>query len=386
MAYTCNSCNLAFGDAQNQREHMKSEWHRYNLKRRVAQLPPIDELSFNSKVALIKDDAGNSNEGKPNKKEERRKKKEAILEQKRQILETARKAMFQQERDETLDHSNLDEEKTASNDLNVTDKMLELTIEEQQEKLMQEKLENQVEIPITTCLFCNTKQRAEFNTIDENIQHMFHKHGLYIPETKYLVDKEGLIKYLGEKIGLGNICLCCSYQGKNVEAVRDHMNVKRHMRIPYENEDEKLEISEFYDFSSSYDDYVADVTEEVDDGDWEDVSDYEESTDEEEELSSDKGPIIQDGHELILPSGKVLGHRSMQRYYKQNLPPEKELTEGQGTLIAAEDRHMLNVKDKKEYNEQKRAWNRELKRADINDRRSAKHINFQPHYRDQLLQ
>ena len=30
---------------------------------------------------------------------------------------------------------------------------------------------------------------------------MFKQHGLYIPERKYLIDKQGLLEYLGEKIG-----------------------------------------------------------------------------------------------------------------------------------------------------------------------------------------
>lgn len=380
---------MAFQEAQNQRDHMKGEWHRYNLKRRVAQLPPIDEESFNSKVASIKESPSNNTDPKASKREERRRKKEAIVEQKRQILETARRATNKRETDKILGGNDKEDTSSEQDEANlveeVSDQIDDLTIEENEEKIMAEKIKNKVEIPKTTCLFCNPKQNSNFETLEENIHHMLKKHGLYIPEIKYLVDKDGLIEYLGEKIGLGNVCLCCSYQGKNIEAVRDHMNVKRHMKIPYETEDEKLEISEFYDFTSSYDDYVeAGETEDADNEGWEDVSEDEDDVDD-ESLASSHGAII-DGHELILPTGKVLGHRSMQRYYRQNLPPERELNEGQGTLIAAEDRHMLNVRDKKQYSVQKRAWSREMKRADINDRRSAKHINFQPHYRDQLLQ
>ena len=51
--FTCNTCNLQFPAAEDQRSHMKSEWHRYNLKRRVAQLPPITEDLFNSKVSTL---------------------------------------------------------------------------------------------------------------------------------------------------------------------------------------------------------------------------------------------------------------------------------------------------------------------------------------------
>lgn len=51
--FTCNSCQIQFSLSEDQRNHMKGEWHRYNLKRRVAQLPPIDEELFTSKVAVL---------------------------------------------------------------------------------------------------------------------------------------------------------------------------------------------------------------------------------------------------------------------------------------------------------------------------------------------
>lgn len=404
MQYTCNSCNLAFPSPEDQRVHMKSDWHRYNLKRRVAQLPPIDEDLFNSKVSSLSITEGgtdNASEDKTKrrtqltKKELRRREKEALQAKKKQILETAKEAMIskmkEQDRDSESPSENIQEnELISTEDVKLEDNKPEasdeIPLEQQEERLMREKLSNKVDIPVTTCLFCHTKQKANFEDIETNIKHMFLKHGLYIPERKYLVDLEGLIRYLGEKIGLGNICLCCSYQGKNIEAVREHMLIKRHMRLPYETEDEKLEVSEFYDFSSTYDDNIDNKS--ANEEDWEDISENEDEEDGEsdEELSPADNALYPNGHELVLPSGVVVGHRSLARYYRQNLAPERVLSEGQGTVIAAETRHMLNIKDREILATQKRAWGREKKREDINDRRAAKFINNQPYYRDQLLQ
>ena len=246
-----------------------------------------------------------------------------------------------------------------------------------------------MEIPPTTCLFAHPKYNHNFDTIDENIEHMFKQHGLYIPERKYLIDKQGLLEYLGEKIGFG-FCIVCNYQGRTAEAAREHMQQKRHMRIPYETEDEKLEISKFYDFSSTYDNnvVVVDGNGEEEDGDWEDVSGEEEDDeDDDEELPPvERDAIYQHGNELHLPSGAVVGHRSMARYYRQNLAPDRELSEGQGTVIAAETRHMLTLKDREELATKKRTWKKEKKMEDLNDRRAAKFINNQPHFRDPLLQ
>lgn len=378
---------------------MKSDWHRYNLKRKVAQLPPITEELFNSKVASMQPQT-ETKEKTSTKKEQRRKEKEALMQQKRIILEQARKAMLAEqeakgeaegkdqrgELDSLLTGPAVPEqfEQNGSND------EPELTPEQAEEKEFQKKLSNKVEIPPTTCLFCHPKLKQNFPTIEENTEHMFRQHGLYIPETQYLVDKKGLIEYLAEKIGFG-FCIACNYQGRNTEAAREHMQTKRHMRIPYETEDEKLEISNFYDFSSTYDDDEVDVVVEDgegEDGDWEDVSGGEggDVGSDEELQPSDRDAIYQDGNELILPSGAVVGHRSNARYYRQNLAPERILSEGQGTVIAAETRHMLTLQDRKELASKKRTWRNEKKREDVNDRRAAKFVNNQPHYRDQLLQ
>ncbi|CCE78699.1 Piso0_000727 [Millerozyma farinosa CBS 7064] len=401
--YTCNSCQLAFKEAADQRSHMKTEWHRYNLKRRVAQLPPIDEDSFSTKVASLSvaDDTTNQNQGKAeSKRDQRRREKQDILQKKREILARAREAMMKEQSTNNEDTSSkADPHEGVTGDFNgdvnrnVTDAdITNPTIESQkeiEERIIKDKMSNKVDIPVTTCLFCHTNKKANFPDIDDVVEHMSVKHGLYIPESRYLVDREGLLKYLGEKIGLGNVCLCCNYQGKDIWAVREHMLTKRHMKIPYELEDEKLEISDFYDFSSSYKDDVKADTTSHDEEDWEDVSSDSEGENDDEDLNkedNDDNTIYQAGHELILPSGKALGHRSLARYYRQNLAPERVLSEGQGTVVAAESRHMLTVRDRKELATQKRAWSDQRKREQINDKRSAKFINQQAHYRDQLLQ
>ena len=45
--------------------------------------------------------------------------------------------------------------------------------------------------------------------------------------------------------------------------------------------------------------------------------------DPEEEVDLDA--IDDTGYELVLPSGAKIGHRSLQRYYKQSLNPDKQL-------------------------------------------------------------
>ncbi|XP_024539369.1 ankyrin repeat and zinc finger domain-containing protein 1-like [Selaginella moellendorffii] len=48
----CLTCNVVIGDAQEFREHYKSDWHEHNLKRKVRQLPPLSaEECLDSSVA-----------------------------------------------------------------------------------------------------------------------------------------------------------------------------------------------------------------------------------------------------------------------------------------------------------------------------------------------
>lgn len=37
----CSTCNALVGDAQQYRDHFKSDWHKHNLKRKTRKLPPL---------------------------------------------------------------------------------------------------------------------------------------------------------------------------------------------------------------------------------------------------------------------------------------------------------------------------------------------------------
>ena len=49
---TCVTCNVAFKDPELHRTHFKSDWHRYNLKRKVADLAPIGAQDFAERVRI----------------------------------------------------------------------------------------------------------------------------------------------------------------------------------------------------------------------------------------------------------------------------------------------------------------------------------------------
>jgi pre-60S factor REI1 len=40
------ACHVAFESGNMQRGHYQTEWHRYNLKRKIAELPPLSLEAF----------------------------------------------------------------------------------------------------------------------------------------------------------------------------------------------------------------------------------------------------------------------------------------------------------------------------------------------------
>lgn len=197
------------------------------------------------------------------------------------------------------------------------------------------------------CLFCP----LDSMNIADNLTHMSMAHSFFIPDADYLIDISGLISYLGEKIAVGNICIFCngkSREFRTLEAVRKHMMDKSHCKMAYDSPDDRLEISDYYDFTSSYPDAarntrkdhgktVEAVHNENSDV-WEDVKSDDEGGDVDEIIDEDlssEGSQVQsddeilpdntitygDSHlELVLPSGARIGHRTMRKYYAQTFP------------------------------------------------------------------
>lgn len=231
---------------------------------------------------------------------------------------------------------------------------------------------NQAEISLQRCLFCN----YESPTTPLNVVHMERIHGMFIPERQYLVNLDGLIASLHEKIHEFHECLYCGRLKPTVFGLQTHMRDKGHCKIRFDTEDEQLEIGEFYDFTSTYSDAggeilddelnggvtlesksATDKDEDMEDADgWEtdssasslDSADltavplaqhfhqYEKLDRHPHHSSQDPRPhhnrdgwhshahkhahaVFYSDYELHLPSGRSVGHRSLSKYYRQNL-------------------------------------------------------------------
>lgn len=172
--------------------------------------------------------------------------------------------------------------------------------------------EMELEMDTNQCVFCK-EISPDFVA---NLKHMSVVHSFFIPDTEYCISLEQLVEYLLIKVTKDFICLWCNDKGKtfnSLDSIRKHMTDKGHCKMLYEG-DALAEYVDFYDYSSSYPDH-------------EEGMDVDADIDNEDADTVGGGSSHDDGEEfqLVLPSGAVLGHRSLLRYYKQKLNPERQL-------------------------------------------------------------
>ena len=159
------------------------------------------------------------------------------------------------------------------------------------------------------CLFCST----DSSTVDDNVEHMFKAHGMFIPNQEILEDAEGLLTYLFNIISEFRECLYCGKTKETVEGLRSHMTDKGHCKIAFDEE-----LDQFYDFEGGPENGTEEGVFKTDE---EEVDAGRTSPEPEHDFHPDSE------HELRLPSGRILGHRSLSRYYRQNLHSYPTLAE-----------------------------------------------------------
>jgi pre-60S factor REI1 len=314
---------------------MQTDWHRYNLKRRVASLPPLSSEIFTEKVLANKADAAATAAKATFEKHcqtcqkayysenafqdhIRSQKHKANLSRKaaaadRQVEETASvvSSTFSlgAPTESTVGHEAPDREDGGL--LKVVEGMEQTSLSEIGDALgesasgsRQAATDGAGELPTTQaqsttpspsdstssesslkCLFCNYTSP----TFPLNISHMLRYHGMFIPEQEYLVNLSGLISHLHRKINEFHACLYCGKVKPTVVGIQTHMRDTGHCMIAFDSEDEMLDIGQFYDFRSTYPD------DEGDDADMEDV----------EEAIQDKSKVSKLGARRAKVSGSA---------------------------------------------------------------------------------
>lgn len=305
--FTCNTCQVAFRSSDLQRTHMQSDWHRYNLKRRVASLPPLTSEIFAEKVLANKASAAATaarasfekkcdpcdkvffSEGAYVNHVGSQKHKQAAARYAKfgggrvggdqatetesmtgstfslgEPLETgsAREEMEDEEMEEVAERMNASGLQEAKDPVYGKNKGQSNAMDVEQPTgaggvvggqaadEMEEDEEYEHKANLDQCLFCNYISP----NLDLNMNHMGKQHGFFVPEKEYLVDLKGLINFLSETIQVLHQCLFCHKQVHTTSGVQTHMRDRGHCMIAYSTEDEQMDVGEFYDFRSTYDD------------------------------------------------------------------------------------------------------------------------------------
>ncbi|KAK6024111.1 zinc finger, C2H2 type [Ostertagia ostertagi] len=302
--FTCVACHLVFKTAELQRDHYRTDWHRYNLEETITAEQFRDKvLTFRSEQEALKKEEEDSTALYCATCRKKLKSKNALADhmasKKHKEMETRepkgprqpRKKNSQQpttvpteEQDENME-SEEDEDEDDSSSGWVTDHGSEEEVEDAD-------FDESKAIPITACLFCPQTTSSK----EEAAEHMKFHHGFALPDRKYLVDEDGMLNYLGLKVGAGRCCIFCPdirSRFATVAACQAHMRDKQHCKVNREPEG-MLEFAEYYDYSPMY---------------------------ENEKEGAPSDTTYDDGWTLTLPSGAKIGHRSLMLYYRQYLRP-----------------------------------------------------------------
>jgi len=341
-SFYCSNCKVELKNNETMKDHYKSEFHRYNIKRHLVNLPPVTLEQFEKKKAQLAETSKAAEE-------------ETF---KCDICNKSfnSKATLQQHL-ESKKHK--DEAKKAASQSNEIQMVKKEKKEETGPRL------TTAEDP-TVCLFCNFKS----SDINENLIHMRLQHSFFVSDIKHIKDLPGLLRYLGEKIHRGCLCIYCEnhhcHDFKTGEAVQRHMIDKGHCFMKTEEFDEYYK---FYDFTDELaavrnklliaDDkeplkedeaYLEMVSgdEDSEDDEWEDADEDEDEDEDDEEdgkvkddataakemeitdekeikekkekrvhrFKVKKVKVLSTG-EIQLPNGRILGHRKYNDLYKQ---------------------------------------------------------------------
>lgn len=303
---TCSACLCPLHNEAERQEHYASDWHIYNVKRKTADLPPIPFSLFNEKFSLVKKmkDAEKQRHSQITCPITNRQfKSQAAYDHFLGTKEYARqyeRYMQRQERAATeaptseaapaynkfiityvtpgpeIDSPNEDDLALIKQDQEDAIKAAEQEQQKQQEGETaegaaaaedddvaqdqddadeddEEPLEGQIAIPLKYSLFDN---QGPFTCVRTCLQYMLAKYGFKLPYVDYLVDCEGLLEYIGAKIGFAHLCPQCNKHFQTTKGLQQHMISQNHISFTLDQlqqddsqtSDESI-VFQYYDFA-----------------------------------------------------------------------------------------------------------------------------------------
>ncbi|KAF9115071.1 hypothetical protein BGW39_003143 [Mortierella sp. 14UC] len=248
QATTCLTCGIRLPSLETQQLHHKSDWHTYNLKRKMVGLPSVPAEVFAQLVTASREQANPEEVPQPecvpcSKKYLSFQAYDNHLQSKKHKQIAAAYAKKQQDQEHNAASRPTEDDTTASSS-------------SPKETTTATSAPEQREPSETVCLFCS----HESTDAPSNYGHMRASHGFFLPSSERLIDLEGMLAYLADKLVENLDCLWCtpsvfSTQLKpdqelnsrfaNLASVRRHMVDKGHCKLAMEHGAER-EYADFY--------------------------------------------------------------------------------------------------------------------------------------------
>lgn len=204
-SYTCLTCRVVFKDCQKYREHYTTEWHKYNLHRKMVGYPIVTLEEFQERSANYR-------------KTDKDKTKETFN------CKLCRKKYNSEKQYNnhltSIKHKKNMEKDAANSSSDSTEELTEMKIATKSEKdkdsdadSMSSSAMCEILFPSYSydyCLFCDKRS----DTLFHNLYHMKKKHSFFIPDEEYCFSLRRLLNYLAVKIWIHHKCLWCNDSGE----------------------------------------------------------------------------------------------------------------------------------------------------------------------------
>ena len=338
--------------------HYASPWHRYNLQRRANGLPAVTWMDFEARAAAAAALQADKIAQQQRNKTDHLKRKNKNGKQQHKKQQNESKHAQEADGDTVMKDSG---EPPASVEAGPTEAHTLVvepeTVPDDASSCLAEESTSAPEDPavieIDPCqsLFCSHTSLSP----EANARFLQDTYGFFLPDREYLVDLEGLLGYCHEKLRIGRTCLYCEKQFATGAATIQHAIDASHTKLRYDPDVDLHEYDVFYDFAAADAAFLGevettaaadnDVEVEGDDDDddneednWEDVDDDEDGDDwcegYREQVTRSMGLDVTPLGELIFPDGRIVGHRNLRRYYKQQSSRASNRPESAAIILA----------------------------------------------------
>lgn len=303
---TCTACRMRIVGTTERHDHYRSDLHRINLKRKVGGLGPLTPDEFHIRLSALQDSTDQTTKRRESTFCTACSKKFSSW----QALENHNRSRRHLDRLKTLSQDKMSDFSTAGgSDMEgeygdvgeVAEEREYVEDDDAVDRELERRMREGRPYSHLECVFDGSLH----GSVEENLEYMAKMFGFFVPYVEEVVDVEGLLTYLGQKVGIGYSCVACDKAFVSVTAVQMHMIDKGHCRMT-EDDGWEEEYGDFYTFGNEgweeVEDDVENALVEAKDG-----SGFKES----------EGDGVGEEEVALAVGGKLLGHRSLRRYYKQ---------------------------------------------------------------------